>query len=83
MVGLAFTSHTLFLQNRYGTIDLNVVKDWVLEYPMDARQSSGDADYRNDSRSGPNRTPRDDTRYVNRLPIFGVRENGGSAPSTA
>ena len=26
-------SHVLFLQNRYGRPDLNMVKDWVLEYP--------------------------------------------------
>ena len=30
-------THTLMLQNRYGTIDLNLVKDWVLEYPESAR----------------------------------------------
>jgi len=36
-VPLSFTSHTLFLQNRFGTIDLNRVKDWVLEYPDRAR----------------------------------------------
>jgi len=29
-------SHTLFLQNRYGTIDLDLVKDWVLDYPATA-----------------------------------------------
>ena len=37
-VPLSFTSHTLFLQNRYGTIDLNQVKDWVLDYPDEARR---------------------------------------------
>ena len=36
-VPLTFTSHVLFLQNRYGTLDLNRVKDWVLEYPGTAR----------------------------------------------
>jgi len=30
-VGRAFTSHTRFLQNRYGSIDLNGIKDWVLD----------------------------------------------------
>ncbi len=30
-------SHTLFLQNRYGTIDLDLVKDWVLNYPSTAQ----------------------------------------------
>ena len=37
-VPLTFTSHTLFLQNRYGSLDLNRVKDWVLEYPENARR---------------------------------------------
>lgn len=35
---LSFTSYALFLQNRYGTLDLNRVKDWVLEYPDDSRR---------------------------------------------
>jgi hypothetical protein len=30
------TSHMLFLQNRHGVLDLNRVKDWVLDYPADA-----------------------------------------------
>lgn len=36
-VPMSFTSHALFLQNRYGTLDLNCVKDWMLEYPVSAR----------------------------------------------
>ena len=36
-VPLTCTSHALFLQNRHGTLDLNRVKDWVLEYPASAR----------------------------------------------
>ncbi len=36
-VPMSFTSHALFLQNRYGTLDLNCVKDWVLDYPASAR----------------------------------------------
>jgi len=36
--GLQPTSHMLFLQNRHGVLDLNEVKDWVLEYPVTARQ---------------------------------------------
>ena len=38
-VPISFTSHTLFLQNRYSTLNLNKVKDWVLNYPDDARRS--------------------------------------------
>ena len=37
-VPLTFTSHTLVLQNRYGSLDLNRVKDWVLSYPESARR---------------------------------------------
>lgn len=36
-IPLTCTSHTLFLQNRYGTLDLNRVKNWVLDYPDGAR----------------------------------------------
>ena len=36
--GRAFTSHTMFLQNRYGTLDLNSIKDWMLEYPESGRR---------------------------------------------
>ncbi|HEY3290079.1 MAG TPA: hypothetical protein VGK87_08135, partial [Anaerolineae bacterium] len=31
-------SHTMFLQNRFGTVDLDMVKDWVLEYPASAKR---------------------------------------------
>ncbi len=31
-------THTMFLQNRYGTMDLDVVKDWLLEYPDTKRR---------------------------------------------
>jgi hypothetical protein len=31
------TSHMLFLQNRHGVLDLNQVKDWLLEYPEEGR----------------------------------------------
>jgi hypothetical protein len=37
-VPLSFTSHALFLENRYGTLNLNQVKDWVLDYPDGARR---------------------------------------------
>jgi len=35
-----FVSHALFLQSRYGTLDLDLVKDWVLEYPREARRAA-------------------------------------------
>lgn len=79
-VGRAFTSHTRFLQNRYGTIDLNEVKDWVLEYPKDGRQPPPMLT------AGMVKDPAGLERrilasgYANTLPIFGPRENGGSGP---
>ncbi|MDE3149237.1 MAG: hypothetical protein KGL37_07175, partial [Acidobacteriota bacterium] len=38
-IGLIYGSHAQFLQNRYGTIDLNSVKDWQLRYPDTARRT--------------------------------------------
>jgi hypothetical protein len=79
-VGRAFTSHTMFLQSRYGTLDLNAVKDWVLEYPKDGRQPQAMLT------AGMIHDPAELERevmasgYVNTLPIFGMRENGGSGP---
>lgn len=74
---LVFTSHTLFLQSRYGTLDLNCVKDWVLEYPEDGRRppvifSTGSV------KSGAELEKRIMTSdYVGSLPLFGTRQNGG------
>ncbi|MDR3698175.1 MAG: hypothetical protein P4L56_00990 [Candidatus Sulfopaludibacter sp.] len=79
-VGRAFTSHTNFLQNRYGTLDLNAVKNWALEYPKDGRQPPVILSI------GVIHDPAELERmvmtsgYVNTLPIFGTRENGGSGP---
>ena len=79
-VGRAFTSHAMFLQNRHGTIDLNVVKDWVLEYPAEGRQPEPILT------AGMVHDPAELERrimtsgYVSTLPIFGARENGGSGP---
>jgi hypothetical protein len=79
-VGRAFTSHTMFLENRYGTLHLNAVKDWVLDYPKDGRQPPVILT------AGMIHDPAELERevmasgYVNTLPIFGTRENGGSGP---
>ncbi len=79
-VGLIYGSHVQFLQNRYGTIDLNVVKDWQLHYPTTLRQapvifstgqvkSSAELEERVMAGS-----------FVGTLPINGTRENGGASP---
>jgi len=79
-VPLSFTSHTLFLQNRYGTIDLNRVKDWVLSYPKDGRIpkvifTAGGmrkvADVESDVLCSP---------YVCTLPVTGARQMCGHGP---
>ncbi|HWC98893.1 MAG TPA: hypothetical protein VG456_19165 [Candidatus Sulfopaludibacter sp.] len=79
-VGRAYTSHTLWLQNRYGTIDLNSVKDWVLEYPETGRRAPLLLT------TGTIHDPAELERvvmtsgYACTLPVLGARENGGSGP---
>lgn len=78
--GRAYTSHTMFLQNRHGTLDLNCIKDWVLEYPDSGRLppvifSTGDV------QSADELEQRVMTlEYVGTLPLLGTRENGGMGP---
>jgi len=79
-VPLTFTSHVLFLQNRYGTLDLNRVKDWVLEYPTTAP--------RPEPVPGPD-SPREPAElerrvltspFVCTLPVTGTRQMAGHGP---
>jgi hypothetical protein len=75
------TSHTLAMQNMYGTLDLDQVKDWVLTYPDDGRLQAVlfDASQpdqvrgieRSIAASGP----------VSELPISGTRQSAGINPS--
>ena len=74
---LSFTSHTLFLQNRYGTLDLNRVKDWVLDYPEGARRppvifTGGDVQTAADLERQVMTSP-----YVCTLPVTGARQMDG------
>lgn len=79
-VPLSFTSHTLFLQNRYGTLDLNRVKEWVLEYPSDARRPPVVFN------GGGTKTATDlehnvmTSAFVSTLPITGTRQMDGHGP---
>jgi hypothetical protein len=77
-VGLAYTSHTMFLQNRYGTLDLNCVKDWVLEYPRQARQAPVlfETGILKDAADVERRVMT--SQFVCSLPLFGTRENGAT-----
>lgn len=77
-VGLIYASHAHFLQNRYGTLDLNCVKNWVLTYSENAKQppvlfSVGqikDADELEQRvMAGP---------FASTLPVNGTRQNGGA-----
>ena len=79
-VGLILVSYVERLQNRYCTLDLNCIKDWVLEYSNNERHppvifSVGmikDADeLERRVMTGP---------YVCTLPVNGTRENGGVIP---
>jgi hypothetical protein len=79
-VGLIFGSHVLLLQNRFGTLDLNRVKDWVLDYPESLRRppvifSTGMIKDANELEQRVMAGP-----FVCTLPINGTRENGGAGP---
>jgi hypothetical protein len=74
---LFLTSHILYLQNFYGTLDLNQVKDWVLTYPRDARKPP--LVFHNSTM----RTPADLKSLpqgISALAISGVRQNNGFGP---
>jgi len=79
-VPLSFTSHALFLQNRYGTLDLNRVKDWVLDYPESSRRAEVIFT------GGNFKTPADLERkvmtspFVCTLPVTGDRQMDGHGP---
>jgi hypothetical protein len=79
VAGLIYSSHAHFLQNRYGTLDLNCVKDWVLEYGEGARrppvifsrgiiQSADDLERRVMAGA-----------FTSTLPVNGTRVNGGAS----
>jgi len=79
-VPVSFTSHTLFLQNRYGTLDLNRVKDWVLDYPVDARRppvvfNGGSAKTAAELEQRVMTLP-----FVCTLPVTGTRQMDGHGP---
>ena len=79
-VPLTFTSHTLFLQNRYGSLDLDRVKDWVLEYPEKARSPGVifKASETPDSAELERRVMT--SPYVCTLPVSGTRQMAGHGP---
>jgi hypothetical protein len=79
-VPLTFTSHTLYLQNRYGSLDLNRVKDWVLDYPDTLRRPVQilDAGKLQDPQAFVQRVMT--SPYVCTLPVTGTRQMAGHGP---
>lgn len=80
-VHMSQLSHNSFLQNRYGTIDLNKIKDWVLTYP--ASEPAGPAVFK----SGKLNSVKDleknflYSEFVMELPFSGTCQNGGYGPT--
>ncbi len=77
---MAPRSYTMFLQNRFGTLDLNMVKDWVLEYGADKQRPpiifkeglAKNADDLERRILGASLT--------HSLPVHGTRQNAGFSP---
>lgn len=79
-IPFALTSHTLFLQNRYGTLDLNHVKDWALEYADTAKHpdtifTGGDIKSADELERSVMTSP-----FATSLPLLGTRQEGGYGP---
>jgi len=77
----AFTSHTMFLQNRHNTIDLNCVKDWVLEYPESCKRAPIIFTMGHYKDAGELEREIMTSEYIGCLPMLGTRENGGLGSS--
>jgi hypothetical protein len=77
----AFTSYTMFLQNRHNTIDLNCVKDWVLEYPDSSRPAPVIFTMGGYKDAGELERQIMTSEYIGCLPMLGTRENGGLGSS--
>lgn len=78
--GLFPTSHGHYLQNRYGTIDLDRVKNWVLTY--DDTEPQGEFTFKNNSIKTPSELEYNhrSSYMTTQLPLSGTRQNSGYAP---
>lgn len=84
--GIKFSgsSYCLFLQNRYGLLSLDTIKDYVLNYPEDARRPQVCFD--DSSRLSNFQTCEEFEQFlinyilVSKLPTHGQRENAGFSP---
>ena len=74
------TSHILYLQNMYGTLNLNQVKDWVLTYPENGRVAN--TLYKVTQSKSAAEADREfaGSEYTNQLPLSGTRQNDGYGP---
>lgn len=79
-VPLAYSSHALFLENRYATLDLNRLKDWVLRYADDAKP--GPPLFTASAIDDPSELEQKilGGDYVCTLPISGTRQMCGHGP---
>ncbi len=77
---LSAVSHASFLQNRYGTINLNQVKDWVL-----SAQPARTSYFRAGQRTGVEDLLRNvmNSQLVNQSAVSGTRQNGGFGPTVS
>lgn len=77
---LVFSSYMCLMQSRHNTLDLNSIKDWVLDYPENGRRppvifTTGAVADANDLERRVMAGP-----YVCTLPINGTRQDGGASP---
>ena len=81
-VRLSPTSYALFLQNRYGTLDLNMVKDWILTDPK--QHNVPNIFTTGETTSAAELERRVMTSdFLADLPLTGTRQNGGFGPTSS
>ena len=80
-VHMSQMSHNSFLQNRYGTIHLNKIKDWVLTYPTS--QPPGPPVFKSGKLNSVPDLEKDFlySEFVMELPFSGTCQNGGYGPT--
>ncbi|MCU1232145.1 MAG: hypothetical protein JWP63_112 [Candidatus Solibacter sp.] len=77
---LSPTSHAMWMQSRYGTLDLNMVKDWTLAYPDSARHPKALFTQGQQKRAADLERMVISSGLTNELALSGTRQNGGFGP---
>jgi hypothetical protein len=82
-VNMSQLSYNHFLQNRYGTLCLNEVKDWVLTYPDSLRRP--EVIFDNPDNMTPDQFEQDFFygSFSNELPVSGTCQNSGYGPTSS